>query len=140
MHCFSLLGTSIYICISFSIYPKSLFFAPMRFIQILNIGPLYISNDLEDKYRLYYYTFCSIFTPICGKYSDELCIRLKLFLKLKPAHSTREVQETIYNVTHVIITFIMHVYYLLYKFSNESPVHTYLSQMSSIRSKQIGVK
>lgn len=140
MHCFSLLETPIYICISFSIYPNPLFFAPVRFIQILNIVPLYIPNALGDRYRLYCYTFCSVFTPICGKYSDELCIRIELFLKLKPACSIKEAQETIYNVTHVIITFIMHAYYLLYTFSNESLVHTYLSQTSSIHAKQTSVK
>lgn len=99
----------------------------------------YIPNALEVWYRLYYYTLFH-FYPIGRKCIDELDIRLEIPLKLKSTWLIRKVQETIYNMTCIIITFILHACYWWYKFSNilhtHTNTHTHLSQRSSINVKK----
>lgn len=74
--CFSLLRTPIYICVSFSIYSNSLFFAPMRLIQILNIVPLFqpILQILWSPGIDYVYCLFALlhFYPTYGKYTGKL--------------------------------------------------------------------
>lgn len=127
-----------YICIYFTMYPQLYSLSFMRFIQVLNNVPLFLlySKILGDLVYAILPISLLHFYLICRKYVDELCIRLQLSLKLKSTRSIRKVQRIIYNVTHIIMTLIMHAYYLLCNFSDINPIHsTFCERAASVLNK-----